>query len=73
MSGSDKLGVASDFQPLSNKPYGLFDVCANALRFRALSNFFQRWNEPLITPFKQLRDGRDVRWARREVVALGFY
>ena len=38
--------------------------------FRVPSNLFQRWNESLITPFKQLHEGLDVRWARMEVVAL---
>ena len=65
-----RRGRGSNPQPLSNKPYGLLDVDASALRFRAPSNLFQRWNESLITPFKQLHEGRDVRRARMEVVAL---
>ena len=60
----------SDPQPLSNESYGLLDVGASALRFRAPSNLFQRWNESPITPFKQLREGLDVRRASMEVVAL---
>ena len=35
-----------------------------------MSNLFQRWNESFIAPFKQLHEGRDVCWARIEVVAL---
>ena len=61
---------SSNPQPLSNKPCGLPDVGASALHFRAPSSLLQRWNESLITPFKKLRDGRDVRRARMEVVAL---
>ena len=60
----------SNPQPLSNKPYGLLDVGANTLRFRAPSNLFQGWNESPITPFKQLREGLAVRRALMEVVAL---
>ena len=60
----------SNSQPLSNNPYGLLDVGANALRFRVPRNLFQRWNESPIPPFKQLRKGLDVRWAGIEVVAL---
>ena len=63
-------GCRSSPQPRPNKPYGLLDVGASALRFRVPSNLFQRWNESLITPFKQLHEGLDVRWARMEVVAL---
>ena len=62
--------LKSPAAPLSNKPYGLLDVGANALRFRVPRNLFQRWNESLITLFKQLREGLDVRRARIEVVAL---
>ena len=65
-----RRGRGSNPQPLSNKPYGLLDVGASALRFRAPCNLFQRWNESLITPFKQMREGLDVRWAGIEVVAL---
>ena len=31
------------------RDYGLLDVGANVLRFRAPSNLFQRWNESPIT------------------------
>ena len=65
-----RCGRGSNPQSLSNKPYGLLDVGASALRFRVPRNLFQRWNESPITPFKQLHEGLDVRRARMEVVAL---
>ena len=64
------MECGSSPQPLSNNPYGLLDVGANALRFRVPRNLFQRWNESPIPPFKQLREGLDVRRARMKVVAL---
>ena len=65
-----RRGRGSNPQPLSNNPYGVLDVGANALRFRVPRNLFQRWNESPVPPFKQLREGLDVRRARMEVVAL---
>ena len=57
-------------QPLSNEPYGLLDVGANVLGFRAPGNLFQRRDEPHVAPFEQLHEGRDVRRMRMEVVPL---